>query len=75
MSEVQVGDLAVINKDYYGILYDTSEFKGMTGLVVGVNENFYYEGRGRIRGDQFVVLWPNGIGKHPSGALNRAEEL
>ena len=66
------GDLVETNKDYYGILYDGLEFKEKIGLIVRVNKNFYHESRGRSSGDQYIVMWPNAIGKHPAGSLKHA---
>ena len=72
MCDLEVGDLVETNKDFYGILYDVHEFREKTGLIVRINEDFYHKSRGRISGDQYIVLWPNGIGKHPAGSLKHA---
>jgi hypothetical protein len=66
------GDLVETNKDYYGILHNGFEFKEKIGLIVRVNKNFYPVSRVRISGDQYIVMWSNGIGKHPVGSLKHA---
>lgn len=73
MSDLKVGDLAYIVQDYYGILYDLIKHQDKIGLVVAVRNKFYYQGKGKTRGDQFTVMWPSGISVHPSGALKRAD--
>ena len=66
------GDLVETNKDYYGILHDSLEFKEKIGLIVRVNKDFYPVCRVLITADQYIVMWSNGIGKHPVGSLKHA---